>query len=171
MDKDLLVRGSILLAKIAQEMAIPILVTVSKQPAPQGLLVPELEFLASKFPVVERTIINAWEDPNVRSFLEQSGRTQMIFTGVALDVGVALPALGAIRSGFSAIIPVDAVGTTDSRIESAALLNLAMAGVSLTSVQAIGMELLGDVASASSARILKMLGSAHSAAENPFQSG
>jgi nicotinamidase-related amidase len=169
MAPDQLVMGVVRLVEIAKAMGIPSILTVSKHAPPQGLLVPELTDRCEEGPIVERTIINAWDDPKVRSLVEQSGRSQSILAGVALDVGVTFAAVGAKRSGLSVIIPIDAVGTTDSRIENATLLNLATLGVLLTSVQAVGMELLGDITREHASVILDILATGHLIGENPFE--
>ena len=168
--RERLVQGTVILCKLAAALGIPIVLTTSRQALPAGGIIPELEPFVADHPLIERTIINAWEDERVPSLIQHSGRTQLIFAGVALDVGVAFAAQSAAKAGYSAIIPVDAVGTVDARLESAALINLSANGVELTSVQAIGMELLKDITSDHATEVFKILGSAHSASDNPFQS-
>lgn len=165
---DRLVAGLVALVRTGISLGIPILVTTGKQPGPNGLLVPELAEAISSVDVVERTVVNAWQDEHFVARVKGTGRTQIIFAGVALEIGVALPALSALKEGYQVFVPVDAVGTTDPRVENAAFHRLSNSGVLLTSVQAIGMELLGDVNDPSAGEVLRILGALHRSGENPF---
>lgn len=161
-----LILACVQLCEIAKTFGMPIIVTTSRQAPPQGSLIPELAaFDGAK---IERNIINAWNDVRFRSAVEAAGRRHIIFAGVALDVGVAGPAISAVESGFAVHVPIDAVGTTDARIELASQLRLSASGVALTSVQAVGMGLLADITSSHARDTFSVLGKSHDVHESPF---
>ena len=44
-------------------------------------------------PIIDRVIINAWDDPNFVAKVKETGRTKLIMAGVTTDVCLTFPAI------------------------------------------------------------------------------
>ena len=77
---------------------------------------------------IDRTTLNAWEDPEFRRAVEATGRKKLIMVALWTEVCLAFPALDALQEGFEVYPVVDAVGGTSIEAHSAALQRLYQAG-------------------------------------------
>ncbi|WP_236061421.1 isochorismatase family protein [Paraburkholderia domus] len=56
-----------------------------------GPTIPEVTAALPGVPMISRTSINAWDDPNVRVAIEKTGRKQILIAGVSLEVCAGIP--------------------------------------------------------------------------------
>lgn len=164
-----LTRNVVALTRIAIRNAIPVILTGAKQPPPGGAFLREVLELLPDQTVIARTTPNAWNTQEFVASVEATGRKQLILAGVALDIGVTLPALAAHGSGYNVTVVVDCTGATDPRVEAGVLLRLASAGIALTSWAAVGVELQQDLSTPAGRVLMELIGSSFSAEQNPFQ--
>lgn len=132
------------LAKAAQVMGIPIIVTATM---PDGMWGPTMSELTSAIPgvqIISRTIINAWDDPQVQAAIKKTGRKQILIAGLSLEVCATLPALSAKLAGYDPRIVLDASGTFSEAKRTTGLQRLLGAGVPVTDYATAGVELLKD---------------------------
>jgi nicotinamidase-related amidase len=100
------------LAKAAQALDLPTVVTTTMADGIWGPLIPELrEALPRGQEVIDRSTVNAWHDERVRNAVMAIGRSKLIIAGVSLEVCAALPAIAATAEGLDAYVAVDASGT------------------------------------------------------------
>ncbi|MBV8093048.1 MAG: isochorismatase family protein [Acetobacteraceae bacterium] len=62
-------------------------------------------------PIIDRSSVNAFDDPEVARAITETGRTKLIFAGISLEVCAAFPAITAVGMGLDAYVAVDASGT------------------------------------------------------------
>jgi hypothetical protein len=160
------------LADLATVFALPVI--ISCVPTTSGALAPTLRELADRFPgtaALARSTANPMDDAPFRLALEASERKTVIIAGVASEVVIRLVALGARRSGFRAIVAVDACSGLDPRTDAATFVHLSASGVELSSVATIAAELAGDFATESGRAAMRVLQSTLGlpAAEHPHQ--
>jgi isochorismate hydrolase len=74
------------LAKAARTLGVPVIVTATMPDGMWGPTMPELTAALPGVAVISRTMINAWEDQNVRAAIEETGRKQIIVAGVSLEI-------------------------------------------------------------------------------------
>lgn len=138
------------LAKMADALDIPALLTTSNAQWQNGDILPELKEIFPDQPIYRRTgIINAYADPTFRQALldlmEETGRTHVIVSGVTLGTCVAFPVLSMLNDGFDHVYPVvDASGAWSDYEVDAALARMSEAGAQPHSVFALGAELQAD---------------------------
>lgn len=132
------------LAKAAKALGIPVVVTATMPDGLWGPVIPELAEALSGVPVISRTVINAWDDPNVRAAIEKTGRKQILIAGVSLEVCAAFPAVSAKAAGYDTRVVLDASGTFNEAKRVSGLQRLTLAGVPVTDYATAGVELLGD---------------------------
>ena len=146
------------LAKAAQALDLPTVVTTTMADGMWGPLIPELrEALPSGQEVIDRSTVNAWHDDRVGRAVRASGRSKLIIAGVSLEVCAALPAIAATADGFDAYVAVDASGTFWETKRDAGLLRMQQAGVIASDYATLMVELLADNAAARAAEVYAAL--------------
>ena len=137
------------LAKMANALEIPVLLTTSNAQWQNGDILPELQAQFPMQAIHRRTgIINAYEDPSFRKALEElvakTGRRHVIISGVTLGTCVTFPTLSMLNDGYTVHPVVDASGAWSKYEADAAMLRMSAAGAQLNTVFALGAELQAD---------------------------
>jgi len=117
------------LAEACALLDLPVLIARAPLPGAASNLLPEIERRLPRATQVHHTSNDSWEEPAFVDAVRSSGRRQLIFAGVATDVGVALTALSTLRAGYQVALLTDVSGTVSERVEQAALMRLSQAGV------------------------------------------
>lgn len=146
------------LAKAAKVMGLPIVTTTTSAETLWGPAFPELTEALPGQTFIDRTTVNAWDDPRVADAIRATGRSKLIFAGVSLEVCAAFPALRAVRDGFEAYVAVDASGTFNMTKRETALVRLTQAGVVVADGASLMVEVLADNASPEAGDVYAALG-------------
>ncbi|WP_430389894.1 isochorismatase family protein [Dyella sp. 20L07] len=132
------------LAKAAHILKLPIVVTTTARDSMWGPTFPELVEALPGIHIIDRSSVNAWDDPRVAAAVEATGRKKLIFAGISLEVCAALPAMAAISKGYESYVAVDASGTFSETKRQAGLLRMQQAGVILSDYGTLMVEILKD---------------------------
>ncbi|MEO7466221.1 MAG: isochorismatase family protein [Pseudomonadota bacterium] len=132
------------LAKAAKALNLPIVVTTTARDSMWGPTFPELVAALPGIEIIDRSSVNAYDDPRVVAAIEATGRKKLIFAGISLDVCAAFPAMTAVARGLDAYVAVDASGTFSRTKREAALLRMTQAGVVLSDYATLMVEILKD---------------------------
>lgn len=146
------------LAKAARVLGLPIVTTTTSADTLWGSAFPELQEALPGQGFIDRTSVNAWDDPRVEDAIRATGRRQLIFAGVSLEVCAALPAMRAVREGFEAYVAVDASGTFNRTKRETGIQRLVQSGVVVADGASLVVEILGDNASAKAGAVYGALG-------------
>src|SRR6202051_2591235 len=117
------------LAKAAKALKLPIVVTTTARDSMWGPTFPELVEALAGVPIIDRSSVNAFDDPKVAQAIMATGRKKLIFAGISLEVCAAFPAMTAIGKGLDAYVAVDASGTLRATQRQTGLLRMLQAGV------------------------------------------
>jgi len=134
MDRRLLVDNIVRVAKTAKAYGLPIVLsttgvkTVGNKPT-----IPELQQVLGDVTAVDRTTLNAWEDPAFVAAVRATGRRKLVMAALWTEVCLAFPALDALREGYEVYPVVDAVGGTSVEANRAGLDRIIQAGARPTS--------------------------------------
>jgi nicotinamidase-related amidase len=134
----------IALAKAAKALNLPIVVTTTARDSMWGPTFPELVEALPGVRIIDRSSVNAFDDPAVARAIEATGRKKLIFAGISLEVCAAFPAMTAIGRGYDAYVAVDASGTFSDTKREAGLLRMLQAGVILSDYATLIVEILKD---------------------------
>ena len=135
------------LAKAATVLGLPIVTTTTSSDTLWGPAFPELQAALPDQTFIDRTTVNAWDDPRVEKAIRATGRKKLIFAGVSLEVCAAFPAMRAVREGFEAYVAVDASGTFDLTKRETGIARLNQSGVVVSDGASLMVEILADNAS------------------------
>jgi nicotinamidase-related amidase len=131
------------LAKAAKALNLPILTTTARD-SMWGPTFPELAEALPGVPIIDRSSVNAFDDPKVAQAITATGRKKLIFAGISLEVCAAFPAITAVGKGLDAYVAVDASGTFSETKRQVGLLRMLQAGVILSDYATLMVEILKD---------------------------
>jgi nicotinamidase-related amidase len=103
--------NTIMLAKLATLLKIPVITTASEPNGPNGPLMPEIhQFAPHAVYVPRKGEVNAWDNEDFVNTVRATGRKTLIMAGVWTSVCVMFPALDAKAAGFKVYAVIDASG-------------------------------------------------------------
>ncbi|WP_375788467.1 hydrolase [Bradyrhizobium sp. Pha-3] len=123
-------------AKAAKLFGMPTIISTVAEKTFSGPFMPEVTELFPKNPIVDRTSMNAWLDPNFRKAVHETGRKRIIYAGLWTEACVVFACLDMLKEGFEILIPADACGDLSLEAHNRAMDRLVQAGaIPLTSMQ------------------------------------
>ena len=145
MDRDLLVRNIVSVARTARTFGLPIVLsTVGVAANGREPTIPELKEVLADSNEIDRSSINAWEDTEFRQAVEATGRKKLIMTALWTEMCLAFPSLDALRAGYEIYPVVDAVAGTSLEAHRAGLDRIVQAGAQPISWVGLAGELQRD---------------------------
>jgi len=132
------------LAKGAKVLKLPIVVTTTARDSMWGPTFPELVEALPEVQIIDRSTVNAFDDPRVARAIEATGRRKLVFAGLSLEVCAAFPAVTAVGKGLDAYVVVDACGTFNETKRQVGLLRMMQAGIILSDYATLMIEILKD---------------------------
>jgi nicotinamidase-related amidase len=132
------------LAKAAKALKLPIVVSTTAAESMWGPTIPELVEALPGIEIIDRSTVNAYDDPRVARAIEATGRKKLIFAGISLEVCAGFPAMTAVARGLDAYVAVDASGTFSDTKHQVNLFRMQQAGVILSDHATMMVEILGD---------------------------
>ena len=129
MDRDLLVRNIVSVARTARTFGLPIVLsTVGVVARGEAPTISELKEVLADCSEIDRTSMNAWEDVEFRQAVEATGRKKLIMTALWTEICLSFPSLDALRAGYEVYPVVDAVAGTSPEAHRAGLERIVQAG-------------------------------------------
>ncbi|MCV3768251.1 isochorismatase family protein [Rhizobium sp. TRM95796] len=141
------------LAKAARALKLPIVVTTTARDSMWGPTFPELVAVLPGIDIIDRSSVNAFDDAHVAQAIEATGRKNLIFAGISLEVCAAFPAMTAVRKNYTAFVAVDASGTFNKTKRETGLLRMQQAGVIVSDYATLMVEILKDNAKPEAAAV------------------
>jgi nicotinamidase-related amidase len=135
-------RGAVVaLARFAEQMRLPTVISAIGVET-WGAVIPELSDAYPSAPHIVRANVNPWDEPRVRTAIEQSRRGKLVIAGGAGAPSVSLCALSAVRAGYEVYCALDA----SAKLGHDAIARLALEGVISTTMSLLASEILSGQA-------------------------
>jgi len=134
-----------LLIKAAKAFDMPIV--LSTVGVEMGVNTPTRQSILDELPgieVIDRSSMNAWEDPAFHAAVEKTGRKRLIFGALYTEICLAYPVIEAMKEGYDATFIVDAVGGLSQLAHRTAIERLTAAGAVPNTALALVTELFRD---------------------------
>jgi nicotinamidase-related amidase len=135
------------LAKAAKVMGVPTIVTTTPRDSLWGPTIPELTAVLPDVRIIDRTTVNAWDDPRIVQAVTATGRKKLIIAAISIEVCLAFPAISATAADYDVYAAIDASGTFSETKRITGILRMLQAGVIVTDYATIAVEMLADNAS------------------------
>jgi nicotinamidase-related amidase len=137
-DRATLINNVTLLARVAKEFKVPVILSSVETESFSGYIWPQLLDVFPGQDVVERTSMNAWDDAGFRKAVEATGKRNILLTGLWTEVCVAWPTIEMIGAGYNIYVVEDCCGATSQVAHDAALSRMVQAGaIRLTTIAAL----------------------------------
>jgi nicotinamidase-related amidase len=131
------------LVRGAQLLAVPTVLTTNMAAGFNGPQLQALTTIFSEVEVIDRTVINAWQDPRVHEAIRRTGRQKVIIAGTGFELCATLPALSSAAEGYDTYVVFDASGRFEP-LPVTAIARLAQAGVVLVNAGPLILEMMAD---------------------------
>lgn len=127
------------LAKAAKAFGVPTILT-SVVEGRGGYIFPQITDVFPDQKVIDRTLINTWQDPKVVDVVKASGRKQLIMAGLWTEVCVAMPVIQALGEGWDVTVVTDACGSVSVEAHQMAIQRMLAAGANVITWMALAAE-------------------------------
>ncbi len=138
-DPQMVVNNTVGLAKAAKAFNVPTILT-SVIAERGGLLFPQITDVFPGQEVIDRTLINTWEDRKVVDAVKATGRKQLIIAGLWTEVCVAMPVIQALGEGWDVTVVTDASGGISVEAHEVAIQRMIAAGANVMTWLAVMAE-------------------------------
>ena len=149
----MIVNNVIGLAKAAKVFNVPTLLTTVLEDR-GGKLIKGLQDVFPEQKPIDRTWINAWQDPRVVEWVKKTGRKKLVIAALWSEICLAMPAIQAAGEGYEVYAVTDASGGVSAEAHEMAVRRMAMAGVVPITWMAVAGEWQRDWAREESATAL-----------------
>ena len=161
-EPQMVVNNSAGLAKAAKAFGVPTILT-SVLAERGGLIFPQILDVFPGQEVIDRTLINTWEDPKVVEAVKATGRKQLVIAGLWTEVCVAMPVIQALGEGWDVTVITDASGGVSVEAHQVAIQRMIAAGANVMTWLAIAAEWQRDWARGETAGALTDVMQQHAA--------
>lgn len=127
------------LAKAAKAFNVPTILT-SVIAERGGWIFPQITDVSPGQEVIDRTLINTWEDKKVVDAVKATGRKQLVLAGLWTEVCVAMPAIQALGEGWDVTVVTDACGGVSVEAHQVAIQRMVGAGANVMTWLAVMAE-------------------------------
>lgn len=129
-DRTLIQNNVLALAKGAQILNIPTILTTIGEKI-NGLFMPEIVAMFPGTRVIARKVpgFDAFDDPEVLSAVKQTGKKQLVLSGLWTSMCFAFTAIRGLREGFDVFGVMDAAGSESPDAHNTAVQRMIQAGV------------------------------------------
>jgi nicotinamidase-related amidase len=156
-------KNTVGLARAAQLLNVPVVVTTTMAEGMFGPLFQELADLVPADQVINRRTVNAWDEPRVVDAVDRTRRPQLIVAGINTAVCTCLPALSAKAAGYEVYVALDASGAFDETERLTALLRMTQGGVIVADFNALVAEMIADNSDPRAAEVYGVVRQSHAA--------
>lgn len=140
--REILINNVVALAKTGSLFRLPIVLsTVAVEAGYQEDTVPELKSVLPGVPTIDRSKVNAWEEPAFRQAVEATGRRKLIMAGLWTEVCLVFPALDLLNEGYQVYAVSDASGGTSVDAHERGMQRIIQAGAIPVTWEAVTAEL------------------------------
>jgi len=150
--RDAVVAASVLLARAAEILGVPVIVT-RQYPKGLGDTVAEIAEVTHGEPV-DKVSFSCPAEPAFRERLEGTGRRQVVLAGMETHICITQTALALLEDGYAVHVVADAACSRRDADHSVALDRLRAAGVVVTTAESAVYEALGVAGSAEFGAVL-----------------
>lgn len=158
--KETVIASCRVLARMAADYSMPLILTTTMEEF-VGPTIPDLQELA---PEAFRARfkrggeLSCWDDPALKAGVDESGRKNIILAGLTTDICMFWAARDAAALGFCVTVVADACGTMTKLGDEVTFDRLRHMGVTVTVVNQIVTELVGNFGTPDGQKAQKIMG-------------
>ena len=90
-DRESIINNTVALAKATRVFDVPVVLATEETQSFSGNMWPQIHAVFPKHTPIERSSMNAWDDPNFVAAIKATGRKKVVLAGLWTETCVALP--------------------------------------------------------------------------------
>lgn len=152
--------NTIALARAADAVGMPLILTSSMEDQAQGPLFEELQLAvpdAYANRVLRGGVVDSMKDEGFAKAVTDTKRKNLIIAGITTDVCVVYPAITAVSEGYNVQVVVDGSGSPTQTADETALRRMESNGVTLTTTNQLIAELAQDWSTENGQKLMQVL--------------
>ena len=152
--------NTIALARAADAVGMPLILTSSMEDQAQGPLFDELQRAvpdAYANRVLRGGVVDSMKDEGFAKAVTDTKRKNLIIAGITTDVCVVYPAITAVSEGYNVQVVVDGSGSPTQIADETALRRMESNGVTLTTTNQLIAELAQDWSTDNGQKLMQVL--------------
>jgi nicotinamidase-related amidase len=139
-DRQSIINNNLILAKAAKVFGVPVVLSTVETTSFSGIMWPQIKAVfPSKVPI-ERTSMNAWDDPNFVAAIAKAGRKKIVLAGLWTETCVMLPTVQAIHDGYEVYVAEDCCGDLTQLAHDNAMRRVLQAGAKPATAISVMLE-------------------------------
>jgi nicotinamidase-related amidase len=145
------------LAKAAKVLGLPVIAVTTARDSMWGPTIPELRAVLGDDTILDRSTVNAWDEPRFVGKVKATGRDHLIIAGLSFEVCASLPAISARDEGLQPVVALDACGTFSAYKHEAGLARLTSLGIEVSDYATTMVEIMADNADPKAGKVYEAL--------------
>ena len=143
-DRQSIINNTVALAKATRVFDLPVVLSTVETKSFSGNLWPQIQAVFPKLSPIERTSMNAWDDPNFVAAIKDTGRRKIVLAGLWTETCVALPTVQAIHDGYEVYVVEDCCGDVSQLAHENAMKRVIQAGAKPVTALTVMLECQRD---------------------------
>src|SRR5499425_3680196 len=139
-DRQTIINNNLALLKATKVFDVPVVLTTVETKSFSGNLWPQIRAVFPEQPAIERSSMNAWDDPNFVAAIKATGRKKIVLAGLWTEVCIAFPTVQAIHDGYEIYVVEDACGDVSQLNHDNAMKRVIQAGARPVTVLSTMLE-------------------------------
>jgi len=127
-DRQSIINNTVAFAKATRLFGVPVVLSTVETHNFSGNLWPQLHAVFPTQTPIERSSMNAWDDPNFVAAIKATGRKKIVLAGLWTETCVALPTVQAIHDGYEIYVVEDCCGDVSQLAHDNAMKRVIQAG-------------------------------------------
>jgi nicotinamidase-related amidase len=157
LDAGALINNATGLAKTAKLFKVPTIFATISSKSFAGPLFAKVQEARPDVTPIDRTVINALDDPHVEQAIAATGRKKVIIGGLWTDSCVTLPVLSLLKKGYEVYVLADVSGDVDKEAHERGMQRMIQAGAVPVTWLPVALEWQKDWSnSATAAELVKI---------------
>src|SRR5262245_45112593 len=143
-DRQTIINNTVALAKATRVFDVPVVLSTVETKSFSGNLWPQIRAVFPEQPAIERSSMNAWDDPNFVAAIKATGRKKIVLAGLWTEVCIAFPAVQAMHDGYESYVVEDCCGDVSQLAHDNAMKRAIQAGAKPVTSMSFMLELQRD---------------------------
>jgi nicotinamidase-related amidase len=139
-DRQTVIDRNTVLAKASKVFGIPVVLSTVETQAFSGNLWPQIVSVFPDEPLIERSTMNSWDDPNFVAAIERTGRKKIVMAGLWTETCVALACIQALHDGYEVYVVEDCCGDISDLAHENAMKRVIQAGAKPVTALSVLLE-------------------------------
>lgn len=127
-DREGIVNNVVALAKATRVFDMPVVLSTVETKSFSGNIWPQLKAIFPNLTPIERTSMNSWDDKNLVSAIEKTGKKKIVLAGLWTETCVALATVQALFDGYEVFVVEDCCGDVSQLAHDNAMKRVVQAG-------------------------------------------